>query len=46
MVPHASELGDGPLDLGLAVNHIGPPMKLGPTAAPLPLRLRLGAKPM
>lgn len=43
MAPHASELGDGPVDLGVAINHIGPPIKLGPTADPLPLRLRVGA---
>lgn len=42
MAPHASELGDGPLDLGVAINHLGPPLKLGPTADPLPLRVRLG----
>jgi hypothetical protein len=42
VAPHASELGDGPLDLGVTLNHIGPPVKLGPTADPLPLRVRMG----
>jgi hypothetical protein len=42
MAPHASELGDGPLDLGVSVSNLGPPLKLGPTADPLPLRVRLG----
>lgn len=41
-VPHASELGEGPLDLGVSLTNLGPPLKLGPSADPLPLRLRAG----
>lgn len=42
MAPHASELGEGPLDFGASLSHLGPPLKLGPTADPLPARLRVG----
>lgn len=41
--PSASHLGDGPLDLGLSLVNLGPPVKLGPTADPLPARVRAGA---
>ncbi len=40
---HAAEIGEGPVDFGVALNHLGPPLKLGATADPLPLRARLGA---
>ncbi|MDX6769651.1 MAG: PorV/PorQ family protein [Elusimicrobiota bacterium] len=40
--PHVSEIGEGPFDLGASVSHLGPPLKLGATADPLPLRVRLG----
>jgi hypothetical protein len=40
---HVTEIGEGPLDLGLALQHLGPPLNLGGTADPLPLRLRAGS---
>lgn len=40
---HAADLGDGPLDLGASVSNLGPPLKLGSSADPLPLRARAGA---
>ena len=40
---HAADLGDGLLDLGGGVSNLGPPLKLGSTADPLPLRARAGA---
>lgn len=40
---HLTDLGDGPLDVGAAVSNLGPPLKLGSTADPLPLRARAGA---
>lgn len=43
VAPHAAEIGEGPLDFGVALNHLGPPLKLGATADPLPLRARFGA---
>lgn len=43
LVRHATDLGDGPLDAGLALNNFGPPLKLGSSADPLPLSARAGA---
>ncbi len=43
MLPHATDLGDGPLDAGLTVSNLGPPLKIGSTADPLPFRARAGA---
>ncbi|MFI5347830.1 MAG: PorV/PorQ family protein [Elusimicrobiota bacterium] len=40
---HVTDLGEGPLDLGGAVSNLGPPLKLGSTADPLPMRARAGA---
>lgn len=39
---HAADLGDGPLDVGASVVNLGPPLKLGSSADPLPLRARVG----
>lgn len=39
---HVAEIGDGPLDLGLSIQNIGPPLKLGASADPLPARIRAG----
>lgn len=41
--PNVSELGEGPLDVGFAVSNLGPPLKIGETADPLPLGMRAGA---
>ena len=43
LVRHVADVGDGPLDLGAAVSDQGPPLKMGETADPLPLRARAGA---
>lgn len=43
LLPHAADLGDGPLDAGLAVSNLGPPLKIGSSADPLPFRARVGA---
>ena len=40
---HATDLGDGALDVGASVVNLGPPLKIGSTADPLPLRARAGA---
>lgn len=40
---HVGDLGDGPVDVGVAASNLGPPLKLGSTADPLPLRARAGA---
>ncbi len=40
---HVSDLGDGPLDVGISATNLGPPMKIGSIADPLPLRVRAGA---
>lgn len=42
VAPQASNLGDGPLDLGVSIVNLGPPLKLGATADPLPMRARVG----
>lgn len=42
LASHVVEVGDGPLDLGLAIQHVGPPIKLGAVADPLPARARVG----
>lgn len=42
VAPSVSQLGEGTLDTGLSVVNLGPPLKLGPTADPLPLRVRAG----
>jgi hypothetical protein len=39
---HAADLGEGPLDLGAAVVNLGPPLKVGSSADPLPLNVRAG----
>lgn len=39
---HAADLGEGPLDVGVCLSNLGPPLKLGETADPLPLRPRAG----
>lgn len=40
---HMGDLGEGPIDIGVAVSNLGPPLKLGQSADPLPLRARAGA---
>lgn len=40
---HVTDLGDAPLDLGASVVNLGPPLKLGQSADPLPLAGRLGS---
>jgi len=40
---HAADLGEGPLDVGVSVSNLGPPLKVGETSDPLPLRPRAGA---
>jgi len=37
-----SAAGDGPIDMGAAVRNLGPPLKLGSVASPLPLELQGG----
>jgi hypothetical protein len=39
---HVSDLGEGPLDVGAAITNFGPPLKLGSSSDPLPLRVRTG----
>jgi hypothetical protein len=39
---HATDLGDGPLDVGAAVENLGAPLKLGQSSDPLPLTVRAG----
>ena len=39
---HVADLGDGTLDVGGSVTNLGPPLKLGSTADPLPLSARAG----
>lgn len=43
LAKHVAELGEGPLDAGLAIQNIGPPLKLGGASDPLPARIRAGA---
>jgi hypothetical protein len=38
-----ADLGDGALDLGASFSNLGPPMKLGSEASPLPFSMRGGA---
>ncbi|MDE2038715.1 MAG: PorV/PorQ family protein [Elusimicrobia bacterium] len=40
---HVSDVGDGPLDLGASLSNLGPGLKLGSVASPLPLTIRGGA---
>jgi len=42
LAKHVMDLGDGPLDAGFSITNVGPPLKLGGTADPLPARMRLG----
>jgi hypothetical protein len=42
LAKHLAEIGDGPLDLGLSIQNIGPPLKLGSASDPLPARIRAG----
>jgi hypothetical protein len=39
---HVADIGEGPLDLGFSFVNLGPPIKLGSTADPLPFTGRLG----
>lgn len=39
---HVTELGEGPLDLGATLRNVGPPIKVGAEASPLPMELRGG----
>jgi hypothetical protein len=40
---HVADIGIGPLDVGGSVTNLGPALKLGSTASPLPLNARAGA---
>ena len=40
---HVADLGDGPLDVGISATNLGPPLKIGSVADPLPLRIQTGA---
>lgn len=42
LAKHVADIGDGTLDAGLAVQNIGPPLKLGSASDPLPARVRAG----
>lgn len=42
-VPHVTDLGDGAVDVGAAVNNLGTSIRVGGTSAPLPLSVRGGA---
>lgn len=42
LAKHVAEIGDGGLDVGGAIQNMGPPIKLGSTADPLPARIRAG----
>lgn len=42
LAAHIAEIGDGPLDAGLSIQNVGPPLKLGSVADPLPARIRAG----
>ena len=42
LLRNVAEIGDGPLDVGLALQHLGPPLKLGGISDPLPARMRTG----
>lgn len=42
-VPHATELGDGAVDLAAGFSNLGTSLRVGGTSAPLPLSLRVGA---
>jgi hypothetical protein len=42
LAQHVTDLGEGPLDVGGSVTNLGPPLKLGSTADPLPMRARVG----
>lgn len=39
---HVAVAGDGPIDVGASILHLGPPLRVG-AAAPLPLSIRAGA---
>lgn len=39
---HVTEVGEGPLDFGASVSHLGPPMRIGGGSDPLPMKLQLG----
>lgn len=41
-VPHATELGDGPIDLGASISNLGPPLSLGSVSSALPFSARGG----
>ncbi len=42
LAKHVAEISDGPLDVGLSIQNIGPPLKLGSSSDPLPARIRAG----
>ena len=39
---HFVDIGDGPLDAGVSIQNVGPPLKLGASSDPLPVRIRSG----
>jgi len=44
LAKHVFDLGEGPVDLGFSFTNVGPPLKLGGTADPLPARMRMGGQ--
>ena len=42
LAKHVADIGEGPLDVGGSFTNLGPPLKLGATASPLPLNVRVG----
>ncbi len=42
LAKHISDIGNGPFDAGFSISNIGPPLKLGNVADPLPARIRAG----
>ncbi len=40
--PHVTEAGDGAVDVGAAISNLGPPLKVGSQASPLPFAGRMG----
>ena len=43
LAKHVADVGEGPIDVGGSATNLGPPLKLGATASPLPLNVRAGA---
>jgi hypothetical protein len=41
-IPHVTDLGEGPVDVGAALSNLGTSIRVGGVSAPLPLSLRAG----